>query len=326
MSFVAGNAARGAAATTVSLPMGQLAVVGLGVFAFSNPDKFFLSLSKGAQLLHTLSSGAPSLLPQSSVPNHHLQQPIIIHHQAPASGGAGAGSGGGWFIVRLALGAGVCWGSYVVLITVLPDAAKSLLPVNQKVFNKAVTALGKAVINLKDTLMVQINNLSRKQDDLSQKQDSTHTEVLVVKDNIQDMRGDLALVQEALDLCHASLTESERRTSYIARGVQLLTRGVSTILPEDENLLHDLVQFNIAGDEFQSNSTPLQQHRLRQTLQAMHQATTLPNNNGVSCAGAQGCILPEQSPSSDPENEVPGTPDMVNASVSPIYELLKASQ
>jgi hypothetical protein len=311
--------------------MGQLAVVGLGVFAFSNPDKFFASLSKGAQVFHILSSGAPSLLQpqQPSSPYPHAQQPIIIHHSAPPGSGA-SGGGGGWFIVRLALGAGVCWGSYVVLITVLPDAAKSLLPVNQKVFNKAVTALGKAVINLKDTLMVQINNLGRKQDDLSLKQDSTHTEVLVIKDNVQDMRGDLALVQEALDLCHASLTESERRTSYIARGVQLLTRGVSTILPEDENLLRDLVQFNIAGDEFQNNSSPLQQHRLRQTLQAMHQATTSPsNNNGASIcrSGAQGCYVPEPSPSSsDPENEVPGTPNMVDDCVGPIYELLKASQ
>ena len=114
----------------------------------------------------------------------------------------------------------------MVLVNVLPDAAKGMLPVTTRHFNRAVTSLGKGVINLKETLMEQVRGLSKKQDDLSERQEETYVEVLNVKDNVSDLKGDLSLVQESLDLCHATLSESERRTSYIARGVQLLTRAL----------------------------------------------------------------------------------------------------
>ena len=138
----------------------------------------------------------------------------------------------------------------MVLVNVLPEAAKGMLPVTTTVFSRAVTSLGKAVINLKESLMEQVLGLSKKQDDLGDRQNQTHNEVLHVKGDVRDLKGDLNHVQNSLDQCRVSLTESERRTSYIARGVQLLTRGVSTILSQDDDLLYELLQFNSAGEEF----------------------------------------------------------------------------
>ena len=273
MSQFASKVAQGA---TVQLPLGQIAVVGLGFFCVTNPDKFFMSLAKGAQFFNGLPvNGQQGQLQQ--------QQPIVIHHTSPATIVSGRGRAVA-FVVQLVVGAGFCWGSYMVLISVLPEAAKGMLPVNKSHFNRAVTGLGKAVINLKDSVMEQILILSGKQDELGDQQKKTHTEVVDIRDNVHDMRGDLGNMQDALDLCQASLTESERRTSYIARGVQLLTRGVSTILPEDEHLMNELVRFNMAGDEFHNKATPLQQRQRQKRLSELQRTVSAPspghaNNN-----------------------------------------------
>lgn len=229
-------AAQGA---TVHLPLGQLALVGLGVFALTSPDKFFYTLQKGSQFLMT-EQHTPSGSSQMS------QQPIVIHQVTNSPTGKSFTG----YVVQLVLGAGFCWGSYMVLVNVLPEAAKGMLPVTTTVFSRAVTSLGKAVINLKESLMEQVLGLSKKQDDLGDRQNQTHNEVLHVKGDVRDLKGDLNHVQNSLDQCRVSLTESERRTSYIARGVQLLTRGVSTILSQDDDLLYELLQFNSAGEEF----------------------------------------------------------------------------
>jgi hypothetical protein len=80
---------------------------------------------------------------------------------------------------------------------------------------------------------------------------------------VNDMKGDLGKVKDTVNQCRMSLVESERRTSYIARGVQLLTRGVSTILSQDDDLLYELLQFNNAGEEF-SPSPPLRPQQQQQ--------------------------------------------------------------
>lgn len=288
-------------AATVKLPLGQLAVVGLGAFCVTNPDKFFSAIQKGTQLY--LADFAPQNQSRKS-----SQQPIVIHHAAPASSRSATGT-----IVQLVIGAGFCWGSYMVLVNVLPDAAKGMLPVTTRHFNRAVTSLGKGVINLKETLMEQVRGLSKKQDDLSERQEETYVEVLHVKDNVSDLKGDLSLVQESLDLCHATLSESERRTSYIARGVQLLTRGVSTFLPENEGLMHELIQFNSAGEEF-NNAAPVQQQRLREIVQSVgdsedrHEVSTPP-------------LLEDAT--DVPESKIPKTPaDDVERSLTEVRALL----
>lgn len=318
-------------AATVQLPLGQLAVVGLGVLCVANPEKFFRSITIGAQLLQ---NQAPSS------GNQGPAQPIIIHHGGPSESGGNSKAG---FVVKLVLGAGLCWGSYAVLVAVLPESASEHLPVSRKVFNQAVTSLGRAVISLKDTLMEQINLLSEKQVELGDKQDKTHSEVLDIKDHVQDVRGDLSSVQEALDLCQASLTESERRTSYIARGVQLLTRGVSTILPEDEYLLNELARFNIAGEEFRGPA-PLEERQrrlnsIRRDITSQvatapqlpqdteHEDATADSTGYPSVVSSIGSPIRGHPAGDDPENEVPSknftTPASVEKSVAGVHTLLR---
>lgn len=347
MSF-AGKAAQGA---TVHLPLGQLALVGLGFFCVTNPDRFFLTLMKGTQFFN----GLPMLAPASSNQQQQMQQPqpapIIIHHTAPGMGGGRTKFS---FLIQLCVGAGFCWGSYVVLISVLPEGAKGLLPVNKSHFNKAVTSLGKAVINLKDSLMEQIMLLSSKQDDLGDQQVKTHVEVVDIRDNVHGMKGDVTSMKNALELCQASLTESERRTCYIARGVQLLTRGVSTILPEDEHLMNELVSFNMAGDEFNNKPTPLQSRMRQKRLSDLQQrsgngATPMtaashsssmsdmdaiasgpspqqlqfysPTSSSAPLARRSSSSSSSSSSTSQPENELP-TMSAVEESVSGVHALM----
>lgn len=266
----------------VQLPLGQLAVLGTGVFVCMNPDKFLTLLHKTTQAM---------LLP----PQHPAgsQQPIVIHQNLPTSGNARATT-----VVQLVIGAGFCWGTYVILVSMLPEHMKGMLPVSTSVFNRAVSSLGKAVINLKDTLMEQVSMLSKKQDDLSDQQEETHGEVLNVKDNVQDLKQDLSLIQESLNLCHSTLSESDRRTAYIAQGVQLLTRGVSTFLPEDDSLLKDLLRFNNAGEDFKNPAQLVQLRSLLRNLQKDKNAIT----SGGDRVQEAVLLTPERS---DPENEVP---------------------
>lgn len=293
-------AARGATNATVQLPLGQLALVGLGAFVVGNPDKFFETLTRGLQFISTASAALSDGHNGAGSGKANLQQPIIIH-QALASNSTYRG-----YVIQLLLSAGLCWGTYVVLVQILPEQAKGMLPVTTSRFNRSISSLGKAVINLKDTVMEQINVLSGKQDEFKEQQEHTHTEVLNVRDNVEDVRGDLSIVTESLELCHNSLAESERRITYIARGVQLLTRGVSTFLPENDNLLHELLQFNTAGDEYHRQS-PVEQQRIQQSLRAIQEGArnhhmTLRNDSDENSA--------------DPENEVPSTPTRASSSRS----------
>jgi hypothetical protein len=235
--MISGRAA--AQGATVHLPLGQLALVGLGAFAISNPDKFFYTLQKGSQFFLTVQE-------HPSGSDRRQQHPIVIHQVTNSPGGKSFTG----YVVQLVLGAGFCWGSYMVLVNVLPEAAKGMLPVTTAVFSRAVTSLGNAVINLKESMMEQVLGMSKKQDELADRQNQTHEEVVQVKGHVRNLKDDLGQVRNSLDQCRVSLTESERRTSYIARGVQLLTRGVSTILSQDDDLLYELLQFNSAGEEF----------------------------------------------------------------------------
>lgn len=326
MSFASGAARHGAA--HVQLPLGQLALVGLGAFCIANPDKFFSTLAHGAAFL------------QNTEPRNQgaSSQPIIIHQSVPAA----AGSSAKGIAIRLVLGASLCWGSYVVLVTVLPEQAKQLLPVNKAVFNQAVTSLGKAVLNLKDTLLEQMHALSGKQDELSDKQDKTHIEVVEIKENVHDVKGDISAVQEALDLCQASLSDAERRTTYITRGVQLLTRGVSTILPQDEHLLTELAKYNLAGEEFRGPAPLQRERRLREhrdnlrRLEAEERNPHTPQAEIVIRPSSGISVNSLESPyaeahvqsiqSSDPENDHPAkivSPAAVEASVADIHTLLR---
>ena len=280
----------------VKLPFGQVAVLGMGVAALTNPDKFLQLVQMSTRFL--LSDAAPN---GSSMATTMPPTPIVIQTGgSPPSSGKGRTIG---FILQLFVGASFCWGSYVVMTNVLPEAAKGMLPVTTTTFNNAVSSLGRAVINLKDTVMEQILGLSKKQEELGEKQDKTHEEVLSVKSNIGDLKEDLRLVQESLDLCHESLSESERRSAHIARGVQLLTRGVSTFLPENDPLLHDLIDFNESSSDEKQFKSPAQLKRLQQVLFSLQQ------NHTESDAGTlpYATLVADNGSSEDAKVEVEGT-------------------
>lgn len=294
-------------AGAVQLPLGQLALIGAGIFAVSNPDKFFLALHKGTQAF-LLPPAHPNQASSSS-------QPIVIHQTVPAAGSSSKMT----TVIQLVIGAGCCWGTYVLLVQMLPESMKGMLPVSTTVFNRAVSSLGKAIINLKETLMEQVSNMSKKQDELGEQQEETHSEVLIVKDNVSELKDDLSLIQESLNLCHSTLSESDRRTAYIAHGVQLLTRGVSTFLPEDDALVNELVQFNSAGDEFKNPAKLLELRKLLRSLQKSKTETTTRYQEAV--------LLTPGSSSSNPENEIPSTPDSaIDRSVVEVRALLDSLQ
>jgi hypothetical protein len=243
--MLAGKAVQGAA--NVQLPFGQLIMLGMGAFAVSNPEKFLSSLQSGMRLL-LLGIDSPLLSPKAmhsrveSVNGSGSHAPIVIHQINPSSNTSQKSNSTVYYLVQLALGAGFCWGSYVVLTNVLPETAKGLLPVTTSVFSHAVTSLGTAVLNLRDHLMDHIMGLKDQQTE-------THENVVELKDKVDDVQEHLNNIGKSVDQCRRALSDAERRTSYIARGVQLLTRGVSTILSHDDDLLHELMQFNSAGDE-----------------------------------------------------------------------------
>ena len=288
-----------ARAQAVKLPIGQIVVLGTGVMALTNPDKFFSLIQKSTQFFLESTNGS------SSSASSSLQAPTpIVIHQTGSPPGAGNGRGGSvGFVIQLVVGAGFCWGSYVVMTNVLPEAAKGMLPVTTTAFNNAVTSLGRAVINLKDTVMEQVLQMSKKQEELGEKQDETHEEVLNVKTNVGDLKENLRLVQESLDLCHESLSESERRSEHIARGVELLTRGVSAFLPEDDPLLHDLISFNESSDE-KKLKNPAQLNQLQQVLMSLHQSS--PSNEATSPGSVPyATLISDNGSSSGPEIELP---------------------
>jgi hypothetical protein len=311
-------ASAGGRTAAIHLPLGQLALLGVGTFCVMNPDKFLHALHKATASLLMLPSpdvdADATSRSSSAVGTQQQQQPIVIHQTIPAATtGASSGSSSSktitTAIVQIAIGAGCCWGTYVLLVRMLPETMKGMLPVSATAFHRAVTSLGKAVIHLKETVQEQVMNLSKKQDDLSTQQEETHGEVLNVKDSVSNLKEDLMLIQESLNLCHSTLSESDRRTAYIAHGVQLLTRGVSTFLPEDDSLLAELVQFNTAGDEFFKNH-PAKLLQLRQLLRNLQRKDQGQDNNRLQQAARQEAVLltSDNDGEAAPENEVPSTP------------------
>lgn len=297
----------------VQLPLGQLALLGAGMICVMNPDKFFFAVRETTRAL---------MLPDTNA-SHQAAAPIVIHQAAAVPMGTSKVS----TMIQLVIGAGCCWGSYVLLITILPESVKGMLPVTTSIFNKAVSSLGKAVINLKEVLMEQVAGLSKKQDELGEQQEETHSEVLNVKDSVGELKQDLTLIQESLDLCHSSLSESDKRTAYIAHGVQLLTRGVSTFLPQDDALLHELERFCNAGDEFKN---PAQLDQMRQLIRNLqkHQEN---NNIPTVTLGQQAVLL---SPSnikgttstSQQQVVVPSSAENVERSFEDVKSLLQSMQ
>jgi len=285
-------------------PLSQWALVGVGALYLANPEKFVSTIQRSVLTMLAPQQAMFGALPSES-------KPTIIYQTMPAQ--AVQSKSLTMYLIQLTVGASCCWGTYMVLVNVLPDAAKAMLPVSTSVFNKAIKTLGRGILSVKETLVEQLLGLTQKQEELSEKQDDTFKEVLEIKDGVTDVRDDLGQVQESLDLCHVSLSESERRTTYIARGIRLLSRGVSSILPQDHDLAYELDQFNRDGASYQEARPRVQQQQrpvvvpllTREKQQQLQQDNPQQQTPVRPAIGAIKVALEE----TDPENEVPLTPN-----------------
>mmetsp|Transcript_15511 Transcript_15511/g.44905 ORF Transcript_15511/g.44905 Transcript_15511/m.44905 type:complete len:408 (+) Transcript_15511:421-1644(+) len=276
----------------LSSAIGQWAFVGLGAYALAGGEALRDAAVQTASVAAQLAAGVPlSAILQASGTggsNNHAAgaagaaaaapAPIIIHTSS------GSSSGGGKLLterplvllVQLTLGAGLCWGSYIVLSTVLPEQIKEMLPVTRKFFDAAVTSLGKGILQVKESLGEQILGLSTKQDELSEQQSETHAEVLSVRNDLGEVKFDLNAIADTVERCEASLTDAERRQSYTARGVRLLVRCVGAMMPGNARLASELDRFAQQGDElgFQDDSAEHSEgdfHKSTQSLPAIQQ-------------------------------------------------------
>ena len=213
----------------------QWLVFGAALYTYAAPDKVMDLLQS------LLLSGQRSLLSQSDSSSNN-NRPIIIH----TSGGGGANGSQSTTsslvttVVTYCAGAGAVWVSFTVLSNLLPDYLNQLLPVTRRVFDRAAQNLAQGIHNVKDVLGQQILKLMRQQDELGRKQDETGSDVKDIQENLRDARGDLNDLATSIGRCEVSLEEAQRLQTYTARGVKLLVRSVSAILPTDDRMTKDL--------------------------------------------------------------------------------------
>ena len=246
----------------LSSALGQWAFVGLGAYALAGGEALKDAAGRTASVAAQLAAGLPlsAILDASNLhnsrSNHNagataaMPAPIVIHHTSPASGSGRLLTDRPLiFLVQLTLGAGLCWGSYIVLSNLLPEQIKEMLPVTRKFFDAAITSLGRGLLQVKEQLGEQILGLSTKQDELSQQQSETHTEVLSVRNDLGEVRFDLGAISDTVERCEASLAHADRRQSYTAKGVRLLVRCVGAMMPGNARLAGELDRFAQQGDE-----------------------------------------------------------------------------
>ena len=244
----------------LSSALGQWAFVGLGAYALAGGEALKDVASKTATITAQLAAGVPlsTILEANSKSSSNnataasaaIPAPIVIH-----TGSSSSDSGKLLtdkpliFLVQLTLGAGLCWGSYIIFSNLLPEQIKEMLPVTRKFFDAAITSLGKGILQVKESLGEQILGLSAKQDELSEQQTETHNEVLSVRNDLGEVKFDLNAIADTVERCEASLTTAERRQSYTARGVRLLVRCVGAMMPGNARLASELDRFAQQGDE-----------------------------------------------------------------------------
>ena len=256
------SASQALAKGPLSSALGQWAFVGLGAYALAGGEALKNAAGQTASVAAQLAAGVPLSTILAAQGSHGqssgtaaaaaIPAPIVIHTTSGSSGGS---SGKILtdkplvFLVQITLGAGLCWGSYLVFSTILPEQIKEMLPVTRKFFDTAITSLGKGILQVKDTLSEQILGLRAQQDDLAEQQSATHSEVLTVKNDLGEVKFDLNAIADTVERCEASLAGAERRQSYTARGVRLLVRCVGAMMPGNARLASELDRFAQQGDE-----------------------------------------------------------------------------
>lgn len=203
----------------------------------------------GEKLLSAFGEKLLAILTSLPPPNHlgadvsARLAPIIIHTSVPGQSAGSQTRGVFALAFQLTVGAATCWAAYGVCTSMIPDAVKEMLPVNRKLFDRAVKSLGEGIIHVRESLSEQMGLLDEKHDELGQKQDQTLSEVMTVKDELLDARVDLENLQESLTRCESSLSSSKTLQDYTSRGVRLLVRCVATIFPENDRILEELALY-----------------------------------------------------------------------------------
>mmetsp|Transcript_26763 Transcript_26763/g.37617 ORF Transcript_26763/g.37617 Transcript_26763/m.37617 type:complete len:382 (+) Transcript_26763:273-1418(+) len=267
----------GAARGPLSSVLAQWTVIGVGGLNLVGNDGFTENVMKGAQLVMGLPLTG-TFLTRDAAPVAAAQAPIVIHTGGSSSSSSDASTNAKLVasLVQVCIGASICWGSYLVMSNFLPDSVKEMLPVTRKFFDKAVTSLAKGIFEVKEQLSDQIMILMGKQDQLQEKQDATHDEVLGVKDDVGDLKLELDSMHHTLGRCESSLTEAELKQTYTARGVRLLVKCVGAILPRNADLTTELESFSKLGDDMKDESSsgvvdPQQQQQQLQYQQQQQQ-------------------------------------------------------
>ena len=272
----------------LSSALGQWAFVGLGAYALAGGEALRDVAGRTAAVTAQLAAGVPlsTILEAHSKSSGNnnagtaaasMPAPIVIHTSGSSSDSSGKllTDKPLIFLVQLTLGAGLCWGSYIIFSNLLPEQIKEMLPVTRKFFDAAITSLGKGILQVKESLEEQILGLSAKQDELSEQQTETHQEVLSVRNDLGEVKFDLNAIADTVERCEASLTHAERRQSYTARGVRLLVRCVGAMRPGNARLASELDRFAQQGDEmgFQDDSDGMEGdfQRSTQSLPAIEQ-------------------------------------------------------
>jgi Sec-independent protein translocase protein TatA len=237
-----------------------IGAIGLGIFG---TDRVRSVLEESITKVLRLSQSPHSQRFSESDGSRNMS-PIVIHTGSSSSGGGlGLSSAGGivGLAVQVTLGAVTCWAAYGVIsnASFIPDIVKEVLPVSRKLFDRAVKSLGEGIIHVRDSLSEQMNQLSQTQEELSEKQDKTLSEIDLVKCDVGDARQDLERMIESLTRCESSLGSTEHVSNYTAKGVRLLVRCVASMLPGNDRVLTELVQYIKEADSVpkEDNSSSL---------------------------------------------------------------------
>jgi hypothetical protein len=184
---------------------------------------------------------------------------------------------------------------------ILPESIKEFLPVTRKVFDKSITNVAKAIINVKDVLGKQIFDLSEKQDRLNLKQDQTLSEISILQDNMDHVRNDLDELGDAMSRCETTLEHAERLQSYTARGVKLLVKTVATMIPGDHRAVTELSKYSKEGD-YLDGGTSSRGDKQQQEQPGTPRPSCLPRSQSLNVNPQERTPI---SSSSDPEKEHP---------------------
>jgi Sec-independent protein translocase protein TatA len=235
-----------------------IGAIGLGIFGTDRVRSVLQeSIAKALQLSQSPHNQHGGRLAEQGGGSSRNMPPIVIHTGSNSSGGGlGLSSAGGivGLALQVTLGAVTCWAAYGVIsnASFIPDIVKEVLPVSRKLFDRAVKSLGEGIIHVRDSLSEQMKELSQTQEELSSKQDKTLSEIELVKCDVGDARQDLERMIDSLTRCESSLGSTEHVSNYTAKGVRLLVRCVAGMLPGNDRVLTELVQYIKESDNLAS--------------------------------------------------------------------------